>query len=402
MRTWIRHAPFLLLCGPLVASNPPVASVAYTRNGKVEVVNLGEEKARVLGNGQFVRWGPEGKRLAVVNGKTLSVMEADGRNRRVLAQDVKVKDGSPLDFHPDGNHILYLAPDRHFQRINLSTGERVSHSDWGTFTGEPCYADGGKWLVAREERTLWKVNTQTGVRTRFATGCSPMMTADGRYLLHNLGGHQRLAILNADGTPKTELSTRTQRPDTRWDNHHASNHPDYLTAQGEKGPRGAYVVRISDNRIWRAGQKGGVQYPDVFIHQAASSENILPTSPRVAEPKEHEGPIEVRARLVERTPTPSLTQLEEYRHALVTDLYHPITSAGPVSADTPIVVIRWAVKDRKAVPPNPENAEGIHHLRLSPFAAFPELRSERLIDDVGDMETPRYFLLEVKSGTQSK
>ena len=72
-------------------------------------MKLGEENPKFIGTGHYVRWGPEGKRLAVVHGKTLYVMEADGSNRKDLAKDVRVKDGSPHDFHPEGNHILYLS-----------------------------------------------------------------------------------------------------------------------------------------------------------------------------------------------------------------------------------------------------------------------------------------------------
>jgi len=376
-------------------TSSPTASVAYARNGRIEVIRLGEETSRTLGKGQFVRWGPEGHQLAVVEGGTLSLIKVDGSERRVLAKNVFVKDGSPIEFHPQGQHILYLRKDRHFHLVDIKTGESRSLAEWGTFTGEPCFAEDGRRLVAREGHTLWNVDTRTGTRTTFGKGCSPMMTADGRFLLHNLGGHQRLAVKKADGTPVKDLSSQTLRPDRNWDNHHASNHPDYLAAQGEKGPGGAYIVRISDNRIWRAGPKGKITYPDVFIHHAGTpSTGEASAAPETAAPLQS-GTFRIQARLKKRTPTPSKDQLQEYRHALVTDLYVATETVGNLSAGTSFVVIRWAVRDRKVLPPRPTDAQGLYQLNIASFDSFPDLRSERLLDDVGGFETPRYLLLGV-------
>lgn len=390
-----RFFSLISVCSQSGVASELSAQVAYTRKGRVEVLQLGQKQARDLGTGQFVRWGPKGEWLAVAQGSTLSLIRSDGSERRIIAKDLQAKDGTPMEFHPNGTHVLYLNKQKHFQAVDLTTGKTRDLKKWGTFTGEPCFSGDGKWLVAREGRTLWKVDTQTGHRTKFATGCSPMITSDSRFLMHNLGGHQRLAVLSTEGSPIKELTTQSQKPDKNWDNHHASNHPDYLAAQGEKGPVEAYIVRISDNRIWRATQGGRIAYPDVFVQQAPSQPLLQTTAKSGSDAKKAVEPIRLKAKLLARTPVPTAAELQEYRHALVADLYQPVQGTSSLPADQPIIVIRWAVKNRKPIPPSPPKTGGTHLLKLIPFAQTPELQSERLLDDVGEITSVRFFLLGV-------
>jgi len=54
-------------------------------------------------------------------------------------------------------------------------------------------------------------------------------------------------------------------PDSKWDNHHWSNHEDWIAAQGDGGRKEAYVFHLPSNTGYRVTFEGKVGCPDVWI-----------------------------------------------------------------------------------------------------------------------------------------
>jgi hypothetical protein len=239
-------------------------AVVYARSGRVRKVVLGDGRAMDLGPGQYARWGPRGERVAVWHKGRVCVVRADGTGRRELARDARRDDGCPIEFHPDGREILYLAKGG-FRAVGVDGGPSRPLKLPGRYTGAPCLSADGSRMVARRGQNLFAIDLRAGTDRKYARGCSPGVSPDGRRLVSNVGGHRRLAVRPWGGGKPAYLHMRAPRGDREWDNHHWSNHADYIAAQGEGGPRDAYVVCISADRSVRVTWCGKVGYPDLFV-----------------------------------------------------------------------------------------------------------------------------------------
>ena len=76
-----------------------------------------------------------------------------------------------------------------------------------------------------------------------------------------------MVISSWDGKEQRRINAETCEPDRSWDNHHWSNHSDYITAQGTEKPGEAYVFSISENRGTRVTWEGRALYPDLFVEK---------------------------------------------------------------------------------------------------------------------------------------
>lgn len=241
-------------------------AVVYGREGHIRKLVIGETTPTDLGVGDFARWSPDGKMIAVWYDDTVSVMKADGSGRRELVQRaIKEEDGCPIEFHPNGQEIVYGKRGDGLWSVNVASGVTKKLSLPADYTGEPSFSADGKRFAARIDNDLYAVDLVTNTHRKFARGCSPNVSPDGTRLLNNTGGHRQLVIRDWDGSNEVRIDTRTMRPDREWDDHHWSNHPDYLTTNGERNGEEAYVIRISANRVTRVSWEGRAQFPDLFV-----------------------------------------------------------------------------------------------------------------------------------------
>jgi hypothetical protein len=252
--------------------------VAFTRKGKVYVVRIGHWKPREMGGGQFARWSPDGNSLAVYDdGKIYRVSVPSGK-RKLLAKDADSKNGCPVEFHPDGQDVLYWTKKDGFRAANVKTGKTRSLNLPGKYSGAACLSADGKKMAVRWGHDLYAVDVEKGKHRKYGRGCSPGVSPDGRWLMKNDGGHRTVSIRPWDGKgKKRKIDVRTCKPDRKWDNHHWSNHVDYIAAQGDGKQDESYVVRISANRCTRISWMGKTGYPDVWIRPEKKAEKKAET-----------------------------------------------------------------------------------------------------------------------------
>ncbi len=240
-------------------------AVVYSAGGKIWKVRLGQTEPKDLGRGRFARFSPDGKRIVVQDKRKVYVMDADGGTRRLVVEDADVKHGCPIEFHPGGKRILYLRRGKGFHLVGLD-GKDPRPMELGMReTGEPCLSADGKRLALRAGHSLYAVDLASGKHRKFARGCSPGVSPDGEWLMHNVGGHKAVAIESWDGKRKRKVDARHCRPDRSWDNHHWSNHRDYVAAQGDGKTHASYVLHLPSGRCTRVSWNGRTQYPDVWI-----------------------------------------------------------------------------------------------------------------------------------------
>ncbi|MEX0653786.1 MAG: hypothetical protein WD534_15450 [Phycisphaeraceae bacterium] len=241
-------------------------AVVYTRDKRVRRVRIGEWKPEDLGAGEYARWSPDGRHLAVYHDGRVFVMQADGSERRALAKGDHA-DGCPIEFHANNRQVIYWKKESGFHVVDIETGESETLDLPGVYSGEPGISADGKRLAARWGNRLYAIDLEAGTHDQYARGCSAGVSPDGTRLMNNVGSHRQLEIHQWDDSDRMTLDTRDARPDRQWDNHHWSNHDDYLMAQGEGARAEAYVVRISANRPTRVTWEGDVLAPDLHVEQ---------------------------------------------------------------------------------------------------------------------------------------
>jgi hypothetical protein len=240
-------------------------ALVYTRRGRVRKVVIGQWRPVDLGPGDFARWSSDGRKLAVWQGGSVYVMSADGSGRKKLVGGADRAEGCPIDFGAGAASVIYWKKRSGFWTVRIADGKTARMRLPGRYSGAPCISLDGKRMVARWGQDLYAISVAAHTHRKYARGCSPGIGPHGRRLMSNHGDHRTLTVCNWDGSGKTRLSARTCRPDGRWDNHHWSNHADYIAAQGDGKRKEAYVLRVSANRAARITWEADVRYPDLCV-----------------------------------------------------------------------------------------------------------------------------------------
>jgi hypothetical protein len=256
-------------------------AVVYARRGRIRKVVIGVWKEEDLAAGEFARWSRDGKHLAVYNKGKVYVVKADGSEGKLLVEKAERKDGCPVEFHPNGREVVYWTSGG-FMAVDVKTGKTRRLNAPGSYTGSACISADGKRMAARHRHNLYAIDLAKRRHRKYASGCSPGVSPDGRRVMSNTGGHTTVEIRTWEGKRAKKISAKTCRPDQKWDNHHWSNHNDYIAAQGEHKGGYAYVVKISEDRGTRVTWEERTQYPDVFVAPAEGKADPPPPAEAAA------------------------------------------------------------------------------------------------------------------------
>ncbi len=242
-------------------------AVVYQRNGRIYKLVIGDWNPIELGSGMYARWGPGGKKIAVLetNGDVY-VMNSDGSNRTKLAAG-GATGNCPLEFHTNGHEVIWLSGNqlKATDITTKATRSLMSNPPRGC-TGEPGISADGKRLACRDSHDLLGFDLPTQKVRQYASGCSPGVSPNGARVMNNVTGHTTLEVRNWDGSIlKTLHASNGASPDNTWDNHHWSNHDDYIAAKGDGSAKEVYIIKISSDKTTRVTWVGGVDYPDLYV-----------------------------------------------------------------------------------------------------------------------------------------
>ena len=248
--------------------------VVYAKSGMIRVHVLGAEKYTELGQGDFARWGPHGQKVAVKDGKIIYVVNSDGTQRIDLVTDAGGDKNCPLEFHPNGKEVLYIKND-HIMAVNIRSKATRVLVDFVDCTGEIGMATEKNRLVCRDGHTLRAIDLDTKQHTVFHDdNCSAAISPDGNFITFNDNGnphHLNVFIkkLSSDcrgSTPYLRIPHSVLPGEIMGDNHHWSNHPDWITCEGDKNRNGVpFMINIVTKKGYAMVNVGKTKYPDLWV-----------------------------------------------------------------------------------------------------------------------------------------
>ncbi len=101
--------------------------------------------------------------------------------------------------------------------------------------------------------------------------------------------------------------------------------------------------------------------------------------------------LEIEARLLAITPPPTVEQVRPYPRALATYLYEVRAVHRGTCKEKRILVVKWAVWNRRPLPGLPVKPGTIARLKLDHFIDHPGLRGARIVDRILERELRLYY-----------
>lgn len=247
------------------------ARLLFQRPDGVWFLELGKPAAeRVAEGGRWPRWSPDGRAFAFVRGNSIFLRDAATGAERELAAARKPR---AVAFHPQGNEVWYTDGAR-VMAVSVNGGAPREALTGAEFM-ELALSPDGRFAVATVRALggyrVARFDLPAGERRDIARGCSAGVSADGRLITVNRGGHDRLDLFDAEsGAFSRELLAP---PDVRLDNQQWSNHPDWMAAVIEGERQDIVIQRVSDGRVWRVTDVGDADRPDLWVEKPSVSVN---------------------------------------------------------------------------------------------------------------------------------
>ncbi|MCB0285397.1 MAG: hypothetical protein KDE57_01990 [Calditrichaeota bacterium] len=255
--------------------------VVYTVDKKVRVHELGNPEFTELGRGKFARWSPDGQKVAVKDGETIYVINADGTNRIDLVTDAEGDNNCPIEFHTNGKEVLYIYDDQ-IMAVDIHSKAKRVLVDFVDCTGEIGMAADKNRVVCRDGHTLRAIDLDTNKHTVYHNdNCSAGISPDGNHITYNDNGkphHLYVYIdqLNATTTKSQnflKISHSVMPGEIMGDNHHWSNHNDWITCEGDEKRNGVpYMINVVTQKGYVMVDVSGTKYPDLWVDTSADAE----------------------------------------------------------------------------------------------------------------------------------
>ncbi|MGH1364639.1 MAG: hypothetical protein ACRBF0_13845 [Calditrichia bacterium] len=248
--------------------------VVYVKDNRVRAHQLDNPEYTELGRGDFARWSPNGNQVAVKDGSTIYVVNADGTNRIDLVDYAEEDKNCPLEFHPNGKEVLFIVDDM-VMAVDIDLQEQRVLIDFVQCTGEIGMSAKQNRLVCRDGHILRAIDLDTRTHIEYQDdNCSAGISPDGRFITYNDNGKphhlnvyiNRLNQTNTNSMLHQTISHSVMPGETMGDNHHWSNHPDWITCEGDKKRKGVpFMINIATQKGYVMVDVKDTTYPDLWV-----------------------------------------------------------------------------------------------------------------------------------------
>jgi Tol biopolymer transport system component len=230
-------------CGWHPAWSPDGRSLAVVNERTVTVVDARTGRGRPVGEGSSVSWSPDSARIAVSDRGAVYVIRVAVRRRHTVAAEEPVREllAGP-SFSPDGKQLAIVDQPRHeYDDLDLYTvspegrGVRLLVRGAGSYRGPRWSPDRSRLAFLRGDQVI--VADADGRHGQaFGPASSEAWSPDG----------QRLAVSRADGVHVLDLAS----------------HGDELVVPGAGGPAWSRQGRLAwsrDGELWTSAADGSAQ-----------------------------------------------------------------------------------------------------------------------------------------------
>lgn len=257
-------------------------SVIFSKNRFIYKVVIGKWTPVELGRGDYARWSPDGKKIAVYDRREIYVMDADGGNRRLVSKEAWEGSGCPIEFHSNGHEIIFTKrKEQGLWVVDINNGEIRKLLNISGYPGEIGMSSDGTRMAYRLKPDLHAIDLTNSNDFIYLKDCgySAGISPNGKWLMNNTnngnGSHESMNIRSWDDKEIRILRAAICQPDGEWGHHTWSNHNDYITAQG--GLKGeSYVIKLSANGGTRITWGGKTVYPDLYVEEVISETKNKP------------------------------------------------------------------------------------------------------------------------------
>ena len=237
--------------------------VVYQRPDGIYKTRVDKRQSqRLVENGTYPRWSPDGKMIAFLRGRAIMVMTSEGGRPQEIAA---VDRPRAVCFHPDGRRVLFT-DGKIIRSVRLSDRKVQTVLRGYDFRELDISADGTNLVATVKTATGYYVKTfeLDAKRSRTVSrGCSASISPDGKYVTVNGDKHKRLNLYQWDSLRLTGYVNAPEH--NRFDNQYWSNHPDWLVSTSEIKGNDIYIHQISTNRTYGITAYGDCDRGDLFV-----------------------------------------------------------------------------------------------------------------------------------------
>lgn len=211
------------------ALSPSGEQLAYTRGGTlIELIDLESGESKTIRNGGYQPvFSPDGSTIAFTNNGAIHIMNSDGSDVRVIAQN---QAASEPTFSPDGSRVIFNVSGYLVEAPTAGGESKVVLRDQ-FWNADPTYSPDGSTLVFSSNRggnngsEIYSMPTTGGEITRLTDtyAIHPAFTPDGSRIVYTrattesgelvtdtaISSRAELASMNPDGSDQKRLTPRS-------------------------------------------------------------------------------------------------------------------------------------------------------------------------------------------------
>ena len=246
----------------LAAAALPQGIAAYQRADGVYLMDVQtREPVRLVENGTFPRFSPDGKTVAFMRGNDVMLISAGGGEPRHLATATS---GRAVVFSGNGSEVFFT-DGKQVKSVSVADKSVRTVARSGKFQELDVSSD-SKRMVATIRSMGIRIRAfdlASGKDRELCDGCSASISPDGKLVTNNSHDHKRLLL--RDWETGDEQARLHAPPGTTFDNQFWANHTNWVVSITEGDRQNVFVHEVSSDKYFQLTDDGDCDRPDLFV-----------------------------------------------------------------------------------------------------------------------------------------